>query len=467
MNLSFMSSIPKSISQVPSIPNALEHISQACNDRLLQLFPAGIPAAVKERYDLEFKYLSSSDYIDDFELFRLFSDESRKNSTFLSAKSTTSGSFIYYLLSNGSFNPLPAYYYCPHCGHYESAPSHMFGIDLPPIICPVCRKEISPSGFNLPLESVWGNDGKKSIDFTHRTSSEFLSFARHILTNAYPDNEIVPLGIFQIAPTSGNTFYDSGVIGVIHSGYAILPEGTQLSDYPNLISCLEDGTPCVTINDLDLSQHPLKIVNLKPDNNIDSLINLQRATGLYVSEISEENLRPITWNFMCNSTVMKQNEMNLFQQYSPKTFYNMVGLEAALHNSYIWQDHTVSGTDDFKFYKMVSSDFFSKNPCFTREDFFEYLIDNGMERSLAFTASEYIRKGKMAIDNPLHGLNLPFSLPSEIKEIAQNYHYVFPRACAVDIILTYAKFTYYAQTDSIAYSKVKFNKFPLFNLLQP
>ena len=58
-------------------------------------------------------------------------------------------------------------------------------------------------------------------------------------------------------------------------------------------------------------------------------------------------------------------------------------------------------------------------------------------------------------------------LPSEIKEIAQNYHYVFPRACAVDIILTYAKFTYYAQTDSIAYSKVKFNKFPLFNLLQP
>lgn len=239
----------------------------------------------------------------------------------------------------------------------------------------------------------------------------------------------------------------------------MLPEGTQLADYPDLISCLEDGTPCVTGNDFELSQHMLKVVNLAPDDNLSLLIKLQRATGLYVSEITEKELRTVTWNSMCNSASMKQEEMELFQRYSPRTFYDMTGFEAAFHNSYIWQKSNI-GTDNFNFYAMVLSDAFKKYPCFTREDFFEYLIDNGVERSQAFTASEYIRRGRIAADCSTKDLNLSFSLPDEIIEIAQNYRYVFPRASAIDTILTYAKFAYYAQVDRHAYSKVIFHQKP-------
>ena len=76
--------------KIPPIKHALENISQACTDKLAALYPAGIPVPVKERYKTEFNYLSQSKYIDEFELFRLFSNESRKCSTLISCRSKRS-----------------------------------------------------------------------------------------------------------------------------------------------------------------------------------------------------------------------------------------------------------------------------------------------------------------------------------------------------------------------------------------
>ena len=42
---------------------------------------------------------------------------------------------------------------------------------------------------------------------------------------------------------------------------------------------------------------------------------------------------------------------------------------------------------------MIFSNTFKKYPCFTREDFFDHMVKMGVERSLAFDASERIRKG--------------------------------------------------------------------------
>lgn len=47
-------------------------------------------------------------------------------------------------------------------------------------------------------------------------------------------------------------------------------------------------------------------------------------------------------------------------------------------------------------------------------------------------------------------------IPDEIKEIAKNYLYVFPRAHCIEYILIYARLAYYAKTDSRAFSKIVF-----------
>ena len=49
-------------------------------------------------------------------------------------------------------------------------------------------------------------------------------------------------------------------------------------------------------------------------------------------------------------------------------------------------------------------------------------------------------------------------IPDEIKEVAKNYLYLFPRAHCTEYVLTYARLAYYAKVDSRAFSKVKFKK---------
>ena len=51
----------------------------------------------------------------------------------------------------------------------------------------------------------------------------------------------------------------------------------------------------------------------------------------------------------------------------------------------------------YRFQQMISSESFKKYPCFTREDFFDYLLESNIERSLAFDASECIRKTRKVL----------------------------------------------------------------------
>lgn len=62
-----------------------------------------------------------------------------------------------------------------------------------------------------------------------------------------------------------------------------------------------------------------------------------------------------------------------------------------------------------EFEKMLSSESFKKYPCFTREDFFDYMIEAGVERSIARNTYDQIRKG-YAVSNNKHQAQL-FSLP--------------------------------------------------------
>ena len=249
---------------IPHINHALENITTACQIRLSLLYPQGIPKSISSRYSKELSFLSDSDLIDDFEIFRLLSEEAKKSSTPIHMRGTIMGSFIYYLLGVNCFNPLPVHYYCPDCGYYEEINTHLFGIDLPLKKCPHCGNNIAADGFNLSVESVWGNDGKKTITFDYNISTEFLPFARRVLTSIYPDNSIVPWGMFQLNSGMPETADDNQIIGISPVGYAILPTGNSIQDYPNLISYLEDGEPCVAGGCWELSTHLLKTIHLYP-----------------------------------------------------------------------------------------------------------------------------------------------------------------------------------------------------------
>ena len=381
-----------------------------------------------------------------------------KSSTIINVRGTLAGSILYFLLGNNSFNPLPPHYYCPKCGHYETVDTHLFGIDLPQKKCPHCNTDILADGYNLSIESVWGNTGKKLISFDYNVNSEFLPFARRVLQSAYPDNAIVPWGMFQLDPGSGVPHPDNRIIGIGLAGYAILPSGNTIQDYPNLISYLENGDACITGGSWELEEHMLKTIRLFTLEYLDELVQLQRATGIYANDLSSKELRDITWSNIYNTAIPNNTSRMLFHEFKPKTYKDMVAFDSSSHNSFIWQEGNYHHMDLGEYKKMIFADNFKKYPCFTREDFFDHMITLGVERTLAFDTSEKIRKGHANSCGKLQQQFFDLPIPDEIKDIAKNYLYVFPRAHGIEYILIYARLAYYAKADSRAFSKIVFKK---------
>lgn len=440
---------------IPHIENAFSNIKAACNSKLSLLYPTGIPEAVQHRYEQELSFLKNSKWLDDFELFRLMSIEAKKSSTIISMRGTITGSFIYYLLGNNCFNPLPVYYYCPECGYFEQVQTHLFGIDLPQKNCPACGKPVFADGFNITSESVWGIDGKKIIDFDYNVNAEFLPFARRVLTSLYPDNEVVPWGMFQMAPYNSPFYSEPQTIGVELIGYAVLPGSNTVQDYSDLISYLENGDLCVTGSGWDLENSLIKPVRLHSLDYLDYLLSLQRTIGIYANEITTHDLRDITWSNIYNTTILNPTESSFFHALKPKTYRDMAAIESSSHSTFSWQE--LDQKDFSKYKQMISSDAFKKYPCFTRDDFFDYLVDSGIERELAFDVSERIWKGRS--NSPRHKEEFnSLPIPEEIKEVARNYMYVFPRSHCVEYVLIFARLAYYAKIDSRAFSKIVFKK---------
>ena len=441
-----------------AIKDAFRNIKTACKKKLEEIYPKGLPEDIRSRCDQELLFLEHSDYVDDFEIFRRLSGETKKSSNAISVRGTLSGSILYFLLGNNCYNPLPPHYYCTECGYYEPVKTRLFGIDLPQKKCPHCNSTVTADGYNLPLESVWGNTGRKIISFEYNVNSEFLPFARRVLRTAYPDSEIVPWGMFQLDTGSGSIHPDNRIIGIRLTGYAILPPGNTIQDYPDLISYLENGDACVTGSSWEMEEHMIKVIRLFTSEYLDELVRLQRSTGIYFSELGTKELREITWSSIYNTSIPNNKSRILFREYRPKSFKDMVALDSCSHNSFVWQEGDNSRIDPGKFRKMISGECFKKYPCFTREDFFDCMVECKTERSLAFDASERIGKGHANSNGKYRQQFFDLPIPSEMKDIAGNYLYVFPRAHCIEYILMYARLAYYAKADSRAFGRIVFRK---------
>ena len=433
----------------PKIKNAYENIVNACNSRLQELYPQGIPEFVSNRYKKELEYIQSSKFLDDFELLRLFYNEARKSSQPIMLRSTLTSSYVVFLLSQSLLNPLPAHYYCPNCGHFEIIKTKLFGMDIPDEFCPHCNSSMHADGFNLYAEFAGGLQGRRELSFDYNVPAEFYPFAKRILQETYPNNVIAPIGISERLPDTK--------IAVFPAGFIILPEGATIEDYPEMISYLEDGELCVSGDwrEMRLNFHRILMFH---DLNLDKLLQLQRKTGVYANEITAKKLCNLNWKDIVNTTMLNTASSHMFQTLKPKNYYDMVCLEAAGHNTYTNDDYSPHREYPYDTYKAFENPAFQKYPCYTRDDFCDTLVDLGYPWEKAFEIAECIKFGKQNSTAQKNiDLFASLQLPEGFLEVAKIYQYLFPRSHCIEYTLTFAKIAYYSKINSRIFSKIIYN----------
>ncbi len=150
--------------------------------RLEEIYPKGIPDFAWERYRQELEYIVSYNREKEFQFIARLSGEARRQNAYLMFRGPISGSLLLHLLCDNLYNPLPAHYYCPACGHYELAKGERFCLDLPQKNCPVCASALRRDGFSVPLVGAFGVDGKQLQNrWDINVSEPFLHTAQKLL----------------------------------------------------------------------------------------------------------------------------------------------------------------------------------------------------------------------------------------------------------------------------------------------
>lgn len=435
--------------QISHIKNAFANIQTCCEQKLQSLYPHGIPEPVQKRYRTELQYLKQSPWADDFEIFRRMSLEAQKSAGYFTLRGTAPNSYLVYLLGQNQINPLPAHYYCPSCGYFETADTGLFAPDLPKTICPRCKAALTSDGYNLTADLLWGPDGKTSVSFEYNIYTDFLPFAKKVLTELYPEQEIVPYGAWNLKTARpDNPSYQAEMI---HSGYIILPPQRTMDDYPDMITYLENGDKCLTGTFPILAEHSLKRITMLPARNLDWLMELQRKSGIYINEIDGPRLSEITYHDIRSSRTLSETEEDFFSLIKPKNLSEMVSCISLAHNSYAGTLGADANPQSV-FNSLIDTPPFRRYPCSCRDDFYEHLLTSGLDCRSAYQAARLISLGKASRSQELD--NLP--MPEELKDLARQYAYLLPRSHSVEYLLVCARLAFYMKYDSRLYSKIVF-----------
>lgn len=432
------------------IDNAYENVKQHCEIALMELFPVGIPEFAQARFDDEINYLGEIGDVSDFELHRLLCIEAKKSLQCILSRYYDTNFFLLYLMNQSLGNPLPAHYYCPDCGYYELPGIHKFGIDLPEKNCPKCGKKLRRDGFDLLVEFSMSITRNRVPAFQCISNTEFLPFAYRILKKTYPNREIVPKGTHEFDVESEKQ-------KVKKSGFYILPEGKCIDDFAEYKIFFEDGTACLSEKGEDDVELHLGHVEIVPDDRLDYLITLQRKTGIYLDEVTVNELARFTWNDLRNAFILDEAEANLLDGEKPKSVYEMTAIHSFVNNWY--ENYDMSKNQCIENMNFFKSQLFQKLPCFTREDIFETVKTYGIDNKDAYMIAEKMRRGLLG--NPdsrneriMKYIEILNNLPKELQEMAKITKGLTSRGDMVMEVLLNLLLVYYMKEDKKTYSDV-------------
>lgn len=205
-------------------------------------------------------------------------------------------SFIIYLITQSKINPLPAHYYCKRCGHFEMPDTKLFGIDLERKKCPSCGETIYPDGFNLPIENVFGTNGKpnRDLNFSYFVSFDFYMITKELLEEMFPGYAIEYSYLFGERP----------------SEFILFRKGKDKNDYREHIVELPNGEICVSRS---IHREPewddfcmIQIDNTDP--KVNAINEFQIITDFYVKDIPLHDILNVTWKDIYDEQHMMGDE---------------------------------------------------------------------------------------------------------------------------------------------------------------
>lgn len=360
--------------------NSKKIIKEISQQRLKELYGEKIPTAVLNRYEYELNNIISNGFEDIYCLVYLIVQKSKADNEKFSLRGTGNSSLIAFLLGISFINPME---------------------------------------YNIPFEVFTGLDGCYEPDFDLDFSQDYQAKIQQYVIDLIGKEKVAYAGtINNIANTPAFHIFEKyrienkqdvsnkneiieniiGVktrIGTHPGGLVIAGDNEDIFSYTPIelkLSADVKNIYNVTHFDYHFLEKRLLTIDLLASDKITYLKELQNITGVNLEQVNIKDDKLFELfeknNIGLLSDLYSTSLRDIILKVKPKKIEDLIRIIALQHGTGVWENNIE---------KLIEEHSLDELAC-SREDLYNYLMINGIEKDIAFKIMEFTRTGKAGKD---------------------------------------------------------------------
>ena len=466
----------------PEIEGAEQEIRKMSYERAHEFYGEELPQLVIDRLEKELSSIIENGFAVIYLIAHKLVKKSLEDGYLVGSRGSVGSSFVATMTEITEVNPLPPHYRCPECSKHEFITDGSIGtgVDLPDKVCPHCGCEYIKDGFDIPFEVFMGFKGDKVPDIDLNFSGEYQSKIHKYTEEFFGRDYVYKAGtISTIADRTAFGFVKnylddkgtevkraeidrlvSGCTGVRRTtgqhpgGLMIVPKTKNIFDFTPIQHPANDQETDIRTTHFDyhsISGRILKLDLLGHDDPT-SLRLLQDMTGIEPKDIPLDD--PDTMSIFSSTDNLDIDPellgtdigtlgipefgtsfvQQMLRDTRPTTFAELVRISGLSHGTDVWLNNAQDLIRDGKaeLAEVIS----------VRDDIMNYLLQKGVEPSIAFWIMEHVRKGKGLTEDE-EQIMRENNVPDWYIDSCKKIKYMFPKAHAAAYVTMAYRIAYF------------------------
>ena len=476
----------------PVIEDSDKTLRRICYDRAHEIYGEELPEIVSARLERELNSIISNGYAVMYIIAQKLVWKSNADGYLVGSRGSVGSSFVATMSGITEVNPLSPHYYCEKC-HYSDFDSEEVrafaggcGYDMPDRMCPKCGAKLIKAGFDIPFETFLGFKGDKEPDIDLNFSGDYQAKAHKYTEVLFGEGHTFKAGtIGTLADKTAygfvKNYYEErgqrkrrceiervteGCTGIRRStgqhpgGIVVLPHGHSINEFTPVqhpANDMECGITTThfdyhsidhTLLKLDILGHddPTMIRTLEDYITSDAMPNEYNAEHPFIAtEIPLDDKRVIELFHGTEVLGIKPEDIDgckigslgipefgtdfviqMVQDTKPQTLSDLIRISGLSHGTDVWLNNA---QDLIKAKKASLSEVIG-----LRDDIMVFLIQHGLDPSMAFKIMEFVRKGRAAKEGmpPEYeeAIKAQPTIPDWYLDSCKKIKYMFPTAHA-------------------------------------
>ena len=463
----------------PVIEDSDKTLTDICYNKAREMYGAPLPEIVEARLQRELDSIIKNGFAVMYIIAQKLVWKSVEDGYLVGSRGSVGSSFVATMAGITEVNPLSPHYYCTKC-HYNDfysdevkAYAGRAGVDMPDKLCPKCGEPLKKDGFDIPFETFLGFKGDKEPDIDLNFSGEYQSKAHkytEVIFGAGQTYRAGTIGTLADKTAYGyiKNYYEErgikkraceinrivgGCTGIRRStgqhpgGIVVLPVGEDINSFTPVQHPANDMTTdtITTHYDYHSIDHNLLKLDILGHDDPTMIRMLQDLTGLdpvtiplddpgvmslfrstEALGITPEQIGGTKLGCLGIPEFGTEFAMQMLIDTQPQAFSDLVRIAGLSHGTDVWLGNAQVLIQEKKATIATAI-------C-TRDDIMVYLINMGVESSLAFTTMESVRKGK-GLKPEMEEAMIAAGVPDWYIWSCKKIKYMFPKAHAAAYVM--------------------------------